>query len=99
MQLEGGREEGGDLISRGKFLMQGDPREIKTAGLITGGAARDEFIFTAVEKYRLKRTITTSTGLIILPSEGKEKKKKKQCGVCFCVCVAATESRRAVIKM
>lgn len=44
---EGGRR-GGDLISRGKFLMQGDPREIKTAGLITGGAARDEFIFTAV---------------------------------------------------
>lgn len=47
-----GRKEGGmsgeDLISRGKFLMQGDPREIKTAGLITGGAARDEFIFAAV---------------------------------------------------
>lgn len=39
---------GEDLISRGKFLMQGDPREIKTAGLITGGAARDEFIFAAV---------------------------------------------------
>lgn len=26
---------GGGLISRGRFLMQGDPREIKTAGLIT----------------------------------------------------------------
>ena len=39
---------GEDLTSRGKFLMQGDPREVKTAGLITGGAARDEFIFTAV---------------------------------------------------
>lgn len=47
-----GRREGGmsgeDLTSRGKFLMQGDPREVKTAGLITGGAARDEFIFTTV---------------------------------------------------
>lgn len=56
MQLEGRREggKGGDLISRGKFLMQGDPREIKTAGLITGGAARDEFIFTAVSKVQVK---------------------------------------------
>lgn len=40
---EGTRDGGdrGDLISRGKFLMQGDPREIKTASLITGGTARD----------------------------------------------------------
>lgn len=29
--------------------MQGDPRGIKTAGLITGDAAREVFIFTAVK--------------------------------------------------
>lgn len=38
---EGTGGRGGDLISRGKFLMQGDPREIKTASLITGGTERD----------------------------------------------------------
>lgn len=39
---------GGVLISRGKILMQGDLREIKTASLITGDAARDRFIFATV---------------------------------------------------
>lgn len=44
------RKGGGrDLISGGRFLMQGDPRGIKTAGLITGDAAREVFIFTAVK--------------------------------------------------
>lgn len=51
MQLEEGVGEGGGgwgLISGGRFLMQGDPRGIKTVGLITDDAARDEFIFAAV---------------------------------------------------
>lgn len=73
---EGGGGGGGwGLISGGRFLMQGDPRGIKTVGLITDDAAREEFIFAAVSKYRLKRTIIPSTVRIIL----RNKKYSPEC--------------------
>lgn len=52
----------GDLISRGKFLMQSDPREINTTGLITGGTTEEEFTFPIVEECRLKRNSVSPLG-------------------------------------
>lgn len=45
----GGRAGWGDLISGGKFLMQGDPREIRTVGLITGDAAGGVYLHRSLE--------------------------------------------------
>lgn len=72
--------------------MQGDPREIKTAGLITGGAARDEFIFTAVSKVQVKEKHHIIDSADHFAKEKKKKRrKKKDFSVCFSVCGSDTK--------
>lgn len=68
--------------------MQGDPREIKTAGVITGGTGRDEFISTTVLKNRLKRRVLISSRRFFLP------RRKKKSSVCASVCGGVRDPER-----